>query len=457
MRRRGQWTSFQERLEITERAEAGQSDPEIAAVLGCSVWTVRKWRRIGQRRGRTSLTSQMGRPPTGVLSTFPSALREAIVQMRRLHPGWGPDTILAELRVDDCWKDTPLPSRSRVAALLKAAKLTRRYQRHSDLPEPQPLPEGAPHDEWELDAQGSMEVDGVGKVNLITVIDVVSRLKVESYPCLDTTNPPLEAYQLMLRRAFLTSGLPRRISFDHGTVFYDNTSPSPFPTRLHLWLLALGVDVCFTRKRCPTDHAIIERTHQTMSLQALLGQYWPNQTALWAGLDARRTMLNQHIPCRAFHGQAPLQVYPEASHSGRNYRPEWETGMLDVQRVFEYLANCRWFRRVKSNGRIAIGGYEYYLSTALRGRTLELTFDPVQGTFLGQLDGSDAIITIVPQGLSKTELMGELANLLALPAYQLALPFTHEAWRQLEYARTLAPAIHDDPRARFSIPLRAGG
>jgi transposase InsO family protein len=106
----------------------------------------------------------------------------------------------------------------------------------------------------------------------------------------------LEAYQLMLRRAFLTVGLPRRITFDHGTVFYDNTSPSPFQTRLHLWLLALGIDVCFTRKRCPTDHAKIERTHQTMTLQALLGQRWSDQMALWAGLDARRAMLNQHIP-----------------------------------------------------------------------------------------------------------------------------------------------------------------
>ncbi len=94
---------------------------------------------------------------------------------------------------------------------------------------------------------------------------------VESYPCLETTNPPVGAYQLMLRRAFLTVGLPRRITLDHGTVFYDNTSPSPFPTRLHLWLLALGIDVCFTRKRCPTDHAKIERTHQTMTLQARHG------------------------------------------------------------------------------------------------------------------------------------------------------------------------------------------
>ena len=108
----------------------------------------------------------------------------------------------------------------------------------------QPIqPEGAPHDEWELDAQGRMHVAGVGNLSLITIIDTVSRLKVESYPCLDTTNPPLEAYQLMLRRAFLTVGLPRRITLDHGTVFYDNTSASPFPTRLHLWLLADGASM----------------------------------------------------------------------------------------------------------------------------------------------------------------------------------------------------------------------
>src|SRR5215216_5800565 len=115
--------------------------------------------------------------------------------------------------------------------------------------------------------RGTMPVDGVGNMSLITVIDVVSRLKVESYPCLDATNPRLEAYQLMLRRAFLTTGLPRRISFDHGTVFYDNTSPSPFPTRLNVWLLALGIDVCFTLQAPAHRPSKIERTHQTMTLQ----------------------------------------------------------------------------------------------------------------------------------------------------------------------------------------------
>jgi transposase InsO family protein len=97
---------------------------------------------------------------------------------------------------------------------------------------------------------------------------------------------------------------------------YDNTSPSPFPTRLHLWLLALGIDIRFTRKRCSTDHAKIERTHQTMTLQALLGQHWSDQLALWAGMDARRAMLNQHIPSGVFQGQAPFRAHPEALHSG---------------------------------------------------------------------------------------------------------------------------------------------
>ena len=70
MLRRGQTTTFQERLDISERAAAGQSDPEIAAALGCSVWTVRTWRGLRQPQGRTGLTSQMGRPTSGPLSTF---------------------------------------------------------------------------------------------------------------------------------------------------------------------------------------------------------------------------------------------------------------------------------------------------------------------------------------------------------------------------------------------------
>ncbi len=52
MRQRGQTTTFQTRLEISEHAAAGLNDPQIATAVGCSMWTVRKWRRRSQQLGR---------------------------------------------------------------------------------------------------------------------------------------------------------------------------------------------------------------------------------------------------------------------------------------------------------------------------------------------------------------------------------------------------------------------
>jgi hypothetical protein len=72
--------------------------------------------------------------------------------------------------------------------------------------------------------------------------------------------------------------------------------------------------------------------------------------------------------------------------------------MLDLDRVFEYLANCRWFRRVRANGRLDIRGYDYYLGTTWRNHMLELHFDATQGCFLGQPAGSESTLTIAPQG-----------------------------------------------------------
>ncbi len=379
----------------------------------------------------------MGRPATGPVSTFPTALKEAILHLRQLHPGWGPATLLTTLKTDQHWQDQPLPSRARIARLLKQQELTRRYQPHHDLIQPPRVPLNTPHQEWQMDAQGIMRVEGVGKVSLINIVDVTSRLKAESYPGLETTNPALPDYQLALRRAFLTYGLPETLTLDHGTVFYDNTTPSPFPTRLHLWLLALGVQVRFTRKRCPTDHAIIERSHQTMTAQALLGQTYTSHSALWAGLDERREVLNHHLPSRALAHKAPLEAYPQAIHSGRSYQPEWEEELLSLEKVCGYLAQEKWFRSIRSNGFFSLGGYQYYLGKHFAQRSVAIRFDPESMALVCQPEGSEETIRLPAQGITKAELMGELAALQALPIYQLALPFSLAAWRQLEYAHNL--------------------
>jgi transposase InsO family protein len=423
MHLRGQTTSFQVRLEIMEQASAGLNDTQIATALGCSVWTVRKWRRRSLKLGSVSLASRMGRPATGPMSTFPKEVKEAILHLRTLHPGWGPSTLLAALKTDAYWCDQSLPSRAQIARLLKQAGLTRRYQPHHDLPQPPPTEPRTPHQEWQMDAQGIMRVEGVGKVSLINLVDVTSRLKAESYPSLETTNPALPDYQLSLRRAFLTYGLPETLTLDHGTVFYDNTTPSPYPTRLHLWLLALGVQVRFTRKRCPTDHAIIERTHQTMTAQALLGQTYSSHATLWAGLDERRQVLNHHLPSRTLDGKAPLEAYPHAIHSGRSYRPEWEEELLSLEKVCNYLAQGRWFRGVRSNGYFGLGSYQYYLGKHFARCSVAIRFDPDTTTLMCQLEGSEETIELPAEAHHKSRVDGGACAPASLADLSISSPF----------------------------------
>jgi hypothetical protein len=130
-------------------------------------------------------------------------LQTAIRHLRETHPGWGPDPILIALRADAIWKHQPLPSRSRVAAFLKHAGLTRRYLRHSELLQPpRQLPEAA-HQEWQMDAQGALHVAGIGSVSLINVIDVVSRLKVERCPRVSTPKPAAADYYVTDAPGFL--------------------------------------------------------------------------------------------------------------------------------------------------------------------------------------------------------------------------------------------------------------
>ena len=64
-------TTLQQRAEIVERAQRGETDAQIAAALQLSPQTVRKWRRRWQREGRSGLASHMGRPKSGILGASP--------------------------------------------------------------------------------------------------------------------------------------------------------------------------------------------------------------------------------------------------------------------------------------------------------------------------------------------------------------------------------------------------
>jgi len=423
MRQKGQPTTLEERIEIAERASAGESSREIAEALSRPISTVRKWRQKNNRYGRAGLTSHMGRPAEGALAQFSPEMKTAILEMRDQQPGWGPKTLRLELAKEERFAEQKLPSRSRIAALLKEQQKVRKYERHQELPEPEKQPLKRPHQEWELDAQGVTTISGLGKVSVINVLDTFSHVSIDSHACLHTRHPKAEEYRRMLRRAFVRYGLPEQISLDHDSAFYDNKSASPFPSRIHLWLIALGVQVRFIHKPPPMEHACIERHHQTIARQAFDGQTFRDFSELQQQLQARILFLNQEYPTSALNDHSPWQAFPQARHSGRVYHRQSETQILNLQRIYDYLKDARWFRKVSSVGTFSLGGFVYSATSRFAEQTLEITFDHETRKLTCLPEKGEMSFHLDIKGLTKSSLMGKATNLSGYIDYQLPLPF----------------------------------
>ena len=431
-------TTLEERLKITTLSEGGLTDQAIADKMGWSLSVVRKWRRKHQKEGRSGLASKMGRPRTGALSSYPEKTRKQIAQMRQDHPGWGPKTIYTELSLADAEKRIPAPAS--IGRYLKEQRLSRSYQRNRDLPDIEQPMVTRSHQLWTMDASGSTKVPQIGLVALVNISDCVSRLRAMSYPVISgkkrtTHNPDTADYQTALRLAFTDFGMPECIQVDRAAVFYDNKAKSPFPTRFHLWLIALGIDLCFSRPRMPTDQAIAERSHQLWDQQCLLGQTFTSWDALFQTLQKRRNFINQDLACASLDNQPALDVFPDAVHSGRTYRPEYEHELLDLSRIWQYLAKGQWFRLISKNGVFSIGGQQYYLDYAFTGQQIELTFNPDICAFVCHNDAGDFVDHIPIQGISFESLMGNLPS--HLPGFQLHLPFDWNSFQVLRLFETI--------------------
>ncbi len=416
-------TTLEERLRILEWAEAGLTNREIASKMNLSRYTVRKWRRRARDGGRPALASKMGRASIGAISTFSAPVRQRLRQWRDDHPGWGAKTLRAEL--DTVGLSTPLPSQATIGRWLKAEGLTRRYERHSRLPTVEPHPVRRPHQRWQLDAQGNETIPDLGTVALINLSDVYSRVRLLSYPCAlerPRSHPTTEVYKTVLRLAFCHWGLPEELQVDHESVFFDSTSKSPFPTRWHLWLVALGIDVVFSDQA--TDQAIVERSHQLWQGQVVEGQRFRSWSHLYEALLDRRDFLNLHLPCATLEQRPPLVAFPQARHSGRLYRPEVEAALLKLDRVDAFLGRGQWFRRVSKDGNVSLGRQVYHVGRSYKRTEVEIAYAVSMRQLVVCNEAGLEIKRCPIKGVSLEALLGAMGPYVGLPSFQLSFPFS---------------------------------
>lgn len=322
----------------------------------------------------------MGRPKRGALSSYPDHLSKDVNWIRSIHTGWGAASILLELKEKYNYTAAQLPGTASINRYIKEQGMVQKRSKVSPLPVSDKNrcgPVKRPHDQWELDAKGSLVVDGLGYCAPINIWDRKSKSACISFPIPvrnKKTQPSTKHYYWAARLAFERRGLPRSIRVDHDSVFYENNSSSPFPKLFQLWLIGLGVELCFITRKPPSENGMIERSHQTINKQVYKGQTYDCWKALFQFSDERIDKLNYKLPNRMLGNTAPLVFNPKAAHSGRPYTVHKEKQLIDLKLIYRYLAKGKWFRTVSKDKTISLGGKVYYLKNAQPKSQLQITF-----------------------------------------------------------------------------------
>jgi len=363
-------------------------------------------------RKRGAIYSSMGRPKNAdVLSTFPNDIKGHILTIRKKYPGWGARTIYQQLSSDPRYTHIKLPSIRSIATLIKHHGLVKRYNKQVSLPDSNMIKALRAHHVWELDAQGSFKVDNIGPIAMINIKDVYSRIYCMAYPNRKKSIYGFSTrldYQCALRLAFIENGLPEVIQTDHEGIFFENKGGSPYPTVFHLWLIGLGIKKALSRIAQPTDQARVERMHQTIEKQAIMGVDYQNWNTLFSFCQQRREFLNQTFSCSMIDNKTPYQFAGQAKHSGRFYNLHLEQQMIDLTRIYKFLSKGLWYRWLSKGKSVTLGGQVYYLSKAKADSQLLITFDR-ESLKLRFHDDKELFIQSMPiKGITKENLMGDI-------------------------------------------------
>jgi len=328
--------------------------------------------------------------------------------VRKENPGWGARSILLDLQISYACAKTLLPSEDSIRRYLKQEGFIISKEPKGNLPMTSCKSPKKVHEQWEMDAEGAVLLKGIGYHSTINIKDGRSKKYCMSFPVQvanASTQPSMIHYQWCLRLAFMESGRPKRIQVDKDSVFIENSSRSPFPSKLHLWLLAVGVDLCFIDRPPPAKNAMVERSHQTIHNQVVKGKTYKTWRKLFNTSEQRRQLLNEQFACNTLGKKAPLQAFPQAIYSGRPYSIEQEWQLLELCKVYNFLAKGVWYRKVSSNRGIKLGTYRYYVKGAKPGTHVTITFCKKRKELIFH-DVNELLLCTTPiQGITKELLM----------------------------------------------------
>lgn len=383
-------TTHAQRVAMIERHLQGQPLAKIAQQLELNVYTLRKWWRRYRQRGWAGLSPvQTGRPAAGKLSSFDPLVKYVALRLKRKHPGWGLDVLGLALRRRPSLAGKSLPSRTALYNYLKPFYPRLRPGRRlpTRKPQPRPMTVFGVHQRWQMDFKGRETIPPEGQVAPWLICDEFTSAPLASVIYTKRTGEPkagltMADIQANLRQVFSQWGLPDQLRMDRDPLWVGSPRLE-WPSNLILWLVGLGVEPIINRPGQPTDNAHIERLNRTWLEHVALGAKGCTSAEIQAQTDQAWTDRRECLPSRnpACAGQPPLLAYPELAVPRRPYSPEQEPQLFQMARVYDYLGQWQWQRKVDSTGSISVADFNRRVSLDHVGQIVKVRFDPVLRQF----------------------------------------------------------------------------
>ena len=344
---------------VSEVIIDGATVTEVAARYGVVRQTVHEWLVRYANHGLAGLADRSSRPGTCPHQIEPS-LEAAIVVMRKEHPGWGPRTILTQLRLRGV---DPLPGRSSIhRALLRNGLIDpkARRRRRQDYKR---WERTASMDLWQMDVMGRVFLASGVELKVVTGIDDHSRFCVAAKLVFRATARPVCA---TLAEAMRIHGVPNDVLTDNGKVFTDQFGKTRTEVLFDRICRENGVRHILTKPHSPTTTGKVERFHKTLRAEFLNGVVFDTIEEAQAALDAWVSHYNYERPHQSIGDVPPATRFALA-------RPVVLASVAEpVIELAERSGPPPATRRVDKTGRIGLARHHYHVGRWLAGETVEV-------------------------------------------------------------------------------------
>jgi transposase InsO family protein len=358
--------------------EDGVPVTAVAEKHGVSRQAVHAWLSRYAGGGLEALADRSHRPRSCPHQMDP-AVEVRLVELRGLHPGWGPDRLLYRLAREGV---DPLPSRAAVARALVRRGLVRSGRRRSARREYRRWERGRPMELWQLDVMGSVLLEGGGELKAVTAIDDHSRFCLAVGLVERATSRPVCGVFAAILGEF---GAPEAVLTDNGKVFTGRYASRPMEVLFDRICRENGVRHLLTAPRSPTTTGKIERFHGTLRRELLNGKTFPSQTVAQQVIDAWIVEYNTDRPHQALGGCTPAERFATRAA---------DTGpALDLSALAERRSGDDWIsRRVADNGIISVTSQPFSVGKHHAGDLVDVH---VTDRLLEVWSGNELIRTIV--------------------------------------------------------------